>query len=95
MPTANTTLAFDGGVGTLGLDLFVNNGRTLRIDDHGSSVSEAVWSLYAEALKLFGPVPTLIEWDTNIPAFDVLLDEATKAERALECVKGLCHADAA
>jgi uncharacterized protein (UPF0276 family) len=71
------------------------NGRTLRIDDHGSSVSEAVWSLYAEALKLFGPVPTLIEWDTNIPAFDVLLDEATKAERALECVKGLCHADAA
>jgi uncharacterized protein (UPF0276 family) len=71
------------------------NGRTLRIDDHGSSVSQAVWSLYAEALKLFGPVPTLIEWDTNIPAFDVLLDEATRAERALECVKGLRHADAA
>jgi uncharacterized protein len=71
------------------------NGRTLRIDDHGSSVSEAVWSLYAEALKLFGSVPTLIEWDTNIPAFDVLLDEATKAERALECVRGLRHADAA
>jgi uncharacterized protein (UPF0276 family) len=71
------------------------NGCTLRIDDHGSSVSEAVWSLYAEALKLFGPVPTLIEWDTNIPAFDVLLNEATRAERALECVKGLRHADAA
>jgi hypothetical protein len=71
------------------------NGRTLRIDDHGSSVSEAVWSLYAEALKLFGPVPTLIEWDTNIPAFDVLLDEATRAERALECEKALRHADAA
>jgi len=71
------------------------NGRTLRIDDHGSPVSEAVWSLYAEALKLFGPVPTLIEWDTNIPAFDVLLDEAKRAERALECAKGLRHADAA
>jgi uncharacterized protein (UPF0276 family) len=71
------------------------NGRALRIDDHGSPVSEAVWSLYAEALKRFGPVPTLIEWDTNIPAFDVLLDEAKRAERALECAKGLRHADAA
>jgi uncharacterized protein (UPF0276 family) len=71
------------------------NGRTLRIDDHGSPVSEAVWALYAEALRRFGPVPTLIEWDTNIPTFDVLLDEATRAERALECVRGLSHADAA
>jgi uncharacterized protein (UPF0276 family) len=71
------------------------NGRALRIDDHGSPVSEAVWSLYAEALKRFGPVPTLIEWDTNIPAFDVLLGEAKRAERALECAKGLSHADAA
>jgi uncharacterized protein (UPF0276 family) len=71
------------------------NVLTLRTDDHGSSVSEAVWLLYAEALKLFGPVPTLIEWDTNIPAFDVLLGEAKKAERVLESVKGLHHADAA
>ena len=71
------------------------NGRTLRIDDHGSPVSQAVWSLYAEALRRFGAVPTLIEWDTNIPAFDVLLDEAKTAERALEHVKGLRHADAA
>ena len=71
------------------------NGRKLRIDDHGSPVSEAVWLLYAEALRRFGPVPTLIEWDTNIPPFDVLRDEATRAERTLERVKGLSHADAA
>jgi uncharacterized protein (UPF0276 family) len=58
-------------------------GRTLRIDDHGSRVSPEVWALYREALARFGPVSTLIEWDTNIPAFDVLLDEASQAERAM------------
>jgi uncharacterized protein len=54
----------------------LENGRVLRIDDHGSRVIPAVWALYAEALARFGPVPTLIEWDTDIPALEVLLDEA-------------------
>jgi uncharacterized protein (UPF0276 family) len=54
-----------------------------------------VWRLYDEALKRFGPVPTLIEWDTNIPALDVLLDEASIAARALERSKEDIHADAA
>ena len=36
-------------------------------------VSPEVWALYREALRRFGAVPTLIEWDTDIPAFDVLL----------------------
>lgn len=49
------------------------------IDDHGSRVSAAVWQLYDAALRYFGPVPTLIEWDTDIPALDVLLDEAAQA----------------
>jgi uncharacterized protein (UPF0276 family) len=49
------------------------------IDDHGSLVCDAVWSLYRHALQCFGPVPTLIEWDTAIPALDVLLDEAQRA----------------
>jgi uncharacterized protein (UPF0276 family) len=54
------------------------------IDDHGSPVVDAVWSLYAEALARFGPVPTLIEWDTNIPPLPVLVAEADKARAIME-----------
>jgi uncharacterized protein len=52
------------------------------IDDHGSRVAPAVWRLYAHALERFGAVPTLIEWDTDVPPLAVLLDEAAHA-RAL------------
>ena len=58
-------------------------GRTLRIDDHGSRVQPAVWTLYRDALARFGPRPTLIEWDTAIPPLDVLLDEAAKATQIM------------
>ena len=60
------------------------DGRLVLIDDHGGPVASAVWRLYADALRRFGPVPTLIEWDTNLPALDVLLAEAATAERLLE-----------
>jgi uncharacterized protein (UPF0276 family) len=50
------------------------------IDDHGSRVAKPVWELHAAALRRFGPVPTLIEWDTNLPTLEVLLDEAYHAE---------------
>lgn len=49
------------------------------IDDHGSRVKPAVWELYKHAIKRFGNIPTLIEWDTDIPALDVLLAEAHTA----------------
>jgi uncharacterized protein (UPF0276 family) len=49
------------------------------IDDHGSRIAKPVWELHAAALRRFGPVPTLIEWDTNLPALEVLLDEAKHA----------------
>ena len=49
------------------------------IDHHGAPVAEPVWALYRAALQRFGPCATLIEWDTDIPALDVLLEEATKA----------------
>lgn len=62
----------------------LEDGRTLRIDDHGSQVAPEVWALYAEALARFGPVPTLIEWDTDVPPLDVLLDEAAGAAALLE-----------
>ena len=50
------------------------------IDDHGSRVGDAVWGLYQHALQCFGAVPTLIEWDTDVPELDVLLDEAVRAQ---------------
>ncbi len=54
------------------------------IDNHGSPVHDNVWALYHNALRRFGPIPTLIEWDSDIPALSVLLQEAHKAEAILE-----------
>ena len=51
----------------------------LLIDAHGTPVAEAVWQLYARAIARLGPVPTLIEWDNDVPAFDVLAAEAARA----------------
>ena len=60
----------------------------LVIDDHGSRVRPAVWAVYEHALRRFGPLPTLVEWDTDLPALDVLLGEAGHAARLLgECVE--------
>jgi uncharacterized protein (UPF0276 family) len=58
----------------------------LLIDDHGSAVCEDVWALYAQALERFGRVPTLIEWDNDIPALDVLVAEAHRADACLRNV---------
>ena len=54
------------------------------IDHHGDRVAEPVWRLYEGALERFGAVPTLIEWDTDVPELGVLLDEAAKAAVRLE-----------
>ena len=58
--------------------------RRIRIDDHGSRVAPEVWSLYAEALARFGLVPTLIEWDTDVPPMAVLLEEAAHAAALID-----------
>jgi uncharacterized protein (UPF0276 family) len=50
------------------------------IDDHGSRVIDTVWAVYAHALATWGPVPSLIEWDTDIPDLSTLLDEAARAQ---------------
>jgi hypothetical protein len=50
------------------------------IDDHGSRVAQPVWELYAQALRRFGAVPSLIEWDTKLPALEILLNEARHAQ---------------
>jgi len=59
------------------------DGLTILIDDHGSRVSPDVWQLYAHALSRFGPVATLVEWDTDIPTLDTLLAEACVADGLL------------
>jgi uncharacterized protein len=60
------------------------------IDDHGGAVCEAVWQLYAYALKRFGDVPALVEWDTAIPALEVLLAQADRANRVAHSVRSPC-----
>ena len=58
-------------------------GRRLLIDSHSDQVAEAVWSLFRQALARTGPVPTLIEWDNDVPAFPVLSGEVARAQSAL------------
>jgi uncharacterized protein (UPF0276 family) len=54
------------------------------IDHHGDYVAAPVWDLYAEAINIFGQVPTLIEWDTDIPALSELQNEAKKAQEIID-----------
>jgi uncharacterized protein (UPF0276 family) len=58
--------------------------RDVLVDTHGTPVCAAVWELYSAALERFGPVPTLIEWDMDLPPLDVLVAEARKMEPALQ-----------
>ena len=55
-------------------------GAPLLIDSHGSPVDEAVWGLYAHVIAQFGAIPTLLERDNDVPALQVLLAEAGRAE---------------
>ena len=52
------------------------------LDDHGSRVSEPVWDLWAEAVRRWGPVPALVEWDTALPSLPLLVAEAARADAA-------------
>lgn len=70
------------------------NGHTILIDDHASTVSEPVWRLYARALARFGVVPSLIEWDKNLPPIETLLAEAGAA-RSIAAGMGVANARAA
>ena len=70
-------------VGELHLAGYVDTGD-LVIDDHGSRVHAPVWQVYAHTVRRLGPRPTLIEWDTDLPAWSVLLEEAAKAEQLID-----------
>ncbi len=55
-------------------------GGEILIDTHAGAIAEPVWDLYAHALRRFGPRPTLIEWDNDLPSFTQLLAEAARAD---------------
>jgi len=77
-----------GRVGEIHLAGHSRNGAVL-IDDHGSAVCEEVWQLYRHAIARFGALPTLIEWDTNLPALATLVAESERADRMLGELRGL------
>ena len=59
------------------------DGETILIDDHGSAVADPVWELFGKCVERFGARPALIEWDADIPALSVLLEEARRADLVL------------
>ena len=60
------------------------DGGEILIDTHNRPVWPAVWALYRQAVRRFGQIPTLIEWDTELPELAVLVDEARRADAVLE-----------
>jgi uncharacterized protein len=80
-----------GSVTEIHLAGFQDTGEIL-IDTHGATVSDAVWKLYEYAISRLGPVPTLIEWDTNLPTLEVLLGEAKHADALMKMQKKSAHA---
>ena len=64
----------------------IGEDEQLLIDTHSRAVADPVWQLYEYTVQYLGSLPTLIEWDQEIPAFDVLLQEAKKADKILKSV---------
>ncbi|HEX4270467.1 MAG TPA: DUF692 domain-containing protein [Rhizomicrobium sp.] len=62
----------------------LEDGRELRIDDHGSAVCPDVWRLYENVIAALGDRPTLIEWDTAIPPLEILQAEASTAQAIMD-----------
>ncbi len=58
-------------------------GGTIAIDDHGSAIRPSCWDLLATFLRRAGPRPVLVEWDSDVPAWPVLMAEVTKADALL------------
>ena len=70
-----------------------DDGSSLLVDTHSRPVTPVVWQLYRAVLARFGPRPTLIEWDSDIPPLDTLLAEADTAQQLLDAAgQEVCHA---
>jgi uncharacterized protein (UPF0276 family) len=81
---ANVPIDRVGEIHLAGFTLNRFEGGEILIDTHNQPVAEEVWRLYGYAVERFGKKPTLIEWDTHLPALQVLVDEAWRADRILE-----------
>jgi uncharacterized protein len=55
----------------------------LLIDNHDRAISDSVWSLYRDLVARIGPRPTLVEWDSNLPAWSVLRAQALSAQQIM------------
>lgn len=69
-------------------------GATVLIDTHAHEVADPAWELFAHAIRRFGPQPTIIEWDADLPALDVLVGEAAKADAVRTHAREERHAHA-
>ncbi len=76
--------AWVGEVHLAGHTVQAHDSGPFLIDDHGSAVSDEVWTLYADFIARAGPKPTLIEWDTNVPDYATLMAEVAKADSVME-----------
>ncbi|MGM0585257.1 MAG: DUF692 domain-containing protein [Pseudomonadota bacterium] len=70
------------------------DGGRLLIDTHDRRVDAEVWALYGRVVARAGPLPTLVEWDADIPALEVLLSEAAVVDRILAAPREARHAAA-
>lgn len=81
--------ALVGEIHLAGHSVNVYGGREILVDTHSAPVCADVWSLYSYSLERLGPVPTLIEWDTDLPELPALLAEARAAQGHLEAIRAL------
>jgi hypothetical protein len=65
---------------------------TLLVDTHNCPVRDEVWDLYEYAIARLGPVPTIIEWDGDIPELPVLVAESDKAQEMVDAAGKMAHA---
>jgi uncharacterized protein (UPF0276 family) len=61
-----------------------DEGDRLLIDSHDRPVDDAVWKLFEIVVSRCDPLPTLVEWDSNIPEWPVLKAEAAAARAILD-----------
>lgn len=65
------------------------DGFDMLVDTHSTRIAQGVWDLYEQAIRRFGPVPTLVEWDMDLPDLSTLLDEARQADLVMESAHAL------